>query len=783
VNGQPTDPKAELQPEQDVTNTEDPDLITLSVFSEPVQLSSLVDLVAKTLEVNITIIGDLPGSVVFNAPVPVRKDDLIPLLDSLLEPQGFTITRDRFGFYSVHTLGAVSVNFSGEQATTRVFSTPNIRPSALKAAIEGQLGVAPAGAGGQRQTAYIDDLGIIIITDTPRRVFAAGELIERILDSYSQSAFTRLELKYIAANVARERALQLVGVTGQPTRTTFNPGQDAGQPVQAPGRAGVSLDNIGERLTVDPQGNALIFRGLPDEVEQIRSVLSIIDVANTLIPKQYFAGSAAAQIADIARQRGLGEITTISARNQLDPNQGFDYSQVLRQQQQQNVSAGGPVMVVDEGRGTIIYYGTEAQQSQLDSLIKELDTEAEKVVVEAYKLKNSDAEQVAEVILGLIQNSTPVGESPLLPGGNQLNNRNPLRRILNPTDPAQAGQPQAPGDTSLSIDSGGFVIADTQNNQILVKAPTGQQPEFAKLIEKLDLRRPQVYIQASIVAVTWSDDMRLAFETQFTDIAGSGASVMTDFGLATTTGIGAAKTVATGLGGLTAALVKSDQVPIIINALQTKADARILSTPQLLVDDNEEAQIVSVDAQPTTATSQSDGNNQITSFAGYEEAGTTLTVTPQISGGGYLRLKYEAELSSFTGVGTATVPAPKQTNTLMANSVTIPGDTTVVVGGLTFESKRKTVAQIPLLGDIPLIGFLFQDQNTGDRKTTLYIFLTPRILRDPTFADLRLITRGPQADSELAVPLPRLHPTLIDINPTSIESISSPPSQEAPQGS
>jgi len=763
------------------------DFVQLSAFAEPVELSTFVELVAATLNINISNMGVVEGQVIFNAPVPVKKSDLIHLLDSLLEQQGFTIVEDGFGLYSIRPANAVVVNLKGDMPTTRVFSTPNIRPSALKVAIEGQLGAAPqaqgggAGGGGMvpRQIAYIDEMGVIVATDTPRRLAAIESLIAALLEEYGRARYIRLELTHISAPVARSRALELVGQAvqarglGIPGQPDFNPGQQGGIPGRQPTG---QLDNMGDRMTVDPQGNALIFRGLPIEIDLVKEVLAVIDVPNTLLPRKYEGGAAAMQIADIARQRGLGEVTTISDRSQADPNMGFDFNAFqLQQQRAGGAGAGGPVMVVDERRGSIIYYGTETQQAQLDTLIKELDIQAERVVTRVYRLRHSDAESVAEIINGLISNTTPAGTSEFLPEGGGFSNfrgsrtRTPIRPQQQPDQPSTL--PAAPGQDGLTLDAeNAFVIADPKNNQILIKAPAVQQPEFSKLIERLDLRRPQVYVEAQIIAVSADDRLRLAVETQLINAGGSGGVLNTNWGLGSfgDNPITSPKDVGTGLAGLTAAIIRSDQVPILIRAIANETDSRIVSSPQLLVDDNEEAEVVSLDQQPTSTINRSgSGDNDLVTAGDYAEAGTTLRVTPRISEGGYLRLKYEIELSSFTGEGQTsggtTLPPPRQQNTIKSESVTVPSDSTVVIGGLVVDSKTKTIAKVPLLGDIPLFGLLFQDRATGDRSTTLYIFLTPRILREPTFADLKLLTRGPRMSSRIGEEMPVMKPSIIGV--------------------
>lgn len=764
------------------------DDITLSAFTDAVDLTALVEYVAKALGVNVTVSGSLTGSVVFNAPVTIKRHQLLNLLDALLEQQSYTITLDPEGFYIVHPMDKVSFNLGSDLPTTKIIPTPNIRPSALKAAIDSQIS-GGTGAPGQVQPgivtaskgfAYIDELGIIVVTDTPRRIAAVEALVNRIIEEYGKAEFTRIELQYIAAPVARARALELVGQSVGNNQPTIDPNTGA---VLQPGQGGAfgqgskGLDNLGERLTVDPLGNALIFRGHPGEADMLGKFLKIIDAQSTLSPKSYNAGSAAKQVADIARDRGLGQVTLIAAKELQDPNNpyrfAFNNGEQQPQQNKQNLNGGGPVMVVDEERGTIIYYGTKEQQTELQSLIDQFKVEDEFVTIIPYKLRHSDATKVAELILGLIQNTTPTGTSSLLPGsdgtgpgsagstfgGARRNNTN------RSTFRAQGGSADQPG-TSISDDERIFVIADTSNNQILVKAPVKDQPDFEKLIGKLDQRRPQVYIEAKIVAVTATDEFRLAFETQLINANGTGGVLNTNFGISafpTPGELTTRKNVSTGLTGFTAALIKSDQVPIAITALQRDSDTRILSTPQLLVDDNEEAKLASVDEQPTTSTQSSTGNPNITSFQGYEKAGTEFTVKPQISSGGYLRLKYSVSLSSFTGTGSAGVPPPKSTNEISSDSVTVPSDTTVVVGGLVLDTKGKTVVKVPLIGDIPIIGSLFSDTNTNDRKTTLYIFLTPKIIRDPNFDDLTLLTRGPMKAVNVDDGVPTIKPTFIEI--------------------
>lgn len=807
-----------------------PDQIELSAFSAPVELSALVDMLVKQLNINVAVKGSLTGTVSFNAPISVPKERFLPLVNALLEQQGFTITHDEVtGFYLVHPINEVAVGVGGNSPSTRVIPTPNVRPSALKPAIEAQFsstggggggaigmpGGAPnagvtTGSGALSQAAYIDELGVIVLTGSPRRLDAVESLVHLLLDEYARAKFTRVELKYVAASIARERALQLIGQAPQTTssfgRNNPNNPVDPNNP-NSTGRA-TTLDNLADRLTIDPQGNALIFRGVPDEVSRVRDVLATIDAPSGLTARSHYVGTAAKQIADLARQRGLGDVTTIASTQNQNNNQvgrffggGNDPNQ--RNQTQTSVSAGGPVMVVDEDRGTIVYYATDQQHELLEALIKGMNLEDDVVVVKEYKLRFASADNVAEIINGLLTNTTPAGDSSLLPGssgssssGGLNNNRTGTQRNNQPTQTPNVFLGPNFGTQNQQVDANGigfsggnnvFVLADKANNQVLVKAPQRQQSQFAALIERIDLRRPQVYINAKIVAVTASDDFQLAFETQLTNLFGEGIDINTAFGLSTLSNISTAKTVATGLTGLTAAVVKSNYVPIIIHALETTTDTRILSSPSLMVNDNEKAKIERVDQQPTTTSNQGTATTT-TSFAGYEDAGTDLEITPRISGN-LVTLEIVSNLSAFEGTGSNGIPPARNKASIDNKAVTVPSDMTVVIGGITLSNRTDTVRKLPLLGDIPLVGYLFRDTSKVSRKTVLYIFITPRIVQDPNFEDLRLLTTGPQIESEVAPDLPKLKPVLVDFfvpsradpeKPAQIQNLMPPPPVEAP---
>lgn len=751
--------------------------VSFGQFSAPMELSTLIDFVGNEMGLNIVVKGTPVGEVAFNAPVQVPKSKLLDLLDAMLEQFSFTVTHEpETGFYIVQPVTDVRPTVGGERASVRIIATPNIKPSQIAATLGGVLSGGGAAAGGGNASAVqaVDELGVLIVTAPSRDIARVETLVEELRKIDADQRYIRLELNHIAAPAALERALGLVGAgsgsnnAGSQLANQLARGRGEAQGGAIGVTSGSTFSNLADRITVDPQGNALIFRGTDDEIARVRSILSVIDVPNKLQPKEYFAGSAAALIADIATKRGLGEIVQVESASQSTGNQ---FNQFIRNNQQNQLgtnsqngsSVGGPVMVVDVERGRIIYYGTDEQQQQLADLMAELGTEDERVVLRNYVLNHSDAEVVADLITGIITGERQTGDSPLLPTQSGISNRG-VNRTNNPFLPSPPG---GGDDVSASFDPDVVVvIPDPDNNQVVVKAPVKQQKELEKLIERLDRRRAQVYIQAMIVSIADNEDFTLAFETQF--LSGD-FGVNTNFGLGsfdTGSGFTDSKSVNTGLGGLTSAVIKSDYIPLIVNATQTNTDIRILSSPQLLVNDNEEAEIVSIQEEPFDEVTNDGGVSQ-TGFAGFAEAGTTLRVTPSISDGGFLRLEYYVELSNFTDTNGS--PPPRATRTVTGKA-TIPSDATIVVGGLTVEDIRDTVIKVPFIGDIPLIGELFKRTGKINNKAKLYVFLTPRIMIDPDFNDLKLLTTGPQRDMSVDPDAPELQPEPIRSLPSNTTS-------------
>ncbi len=781
-------------------------------FAEPVEVRLLVDLVADRLKIQIisTEAALRDKKIQLFTPIDVPEDKLLDFLSLLLEQNGQYIKKEAIGFYVIDAQSTVGSSApGGEFSTTQVVPTRGLKPSGLSIAIAQVLKGGP-GAGGQPgapqqntlpNIAYLDDLGVLVITDTPRRIGAVKGLVEQLSNEQINLEFSRFEVHHLSASIAKQRMLELLGQVQRTTGGTpgFNPNDPnaMAQANAAMNASGVNSSNLAARIIPDPQSNALTLRGRPEEVELITRLLEVVDVPNQLIPKWYAVGPAAQALAEQGKRAGLGDVTVMQSTrggNTQNPNiagGGFfpdenGFPNTNNRFGNNNQTASGPVFVLDADQRGFIYYGTNDQHSQLDKLVKEFAeiTQSERVVYEFYKLKFVDATKTSELIRGMINNTIPGGESPLVPGagggaaGSTGRRNNSVGASLAASPSGEGGN----GEDAIIATADVHVLPDVSNNQVVIKAPQRLQPQFARLINKIDLRRPQVYIDAKIIVVTNREDFQLSVETQLVNAGGGGGALRTLFpGSPATVGNIVTPPVIGASQGIVAAVIKSDQVPVIINALAQSRSGRIVASPQLLVDDNEEATITSINQEPTTTTTVGTGTSPpTTSFSQYVEAGPKLTVKPRLSTGDLLSMEYEVELSSFTGAGAAGVPPPKITNNIKSKSVTIPSDSTIVVGGLEFSQKSSTVFKVPFLGDIPLIGEAFKSTTNVDDKRTVYVFITPRIMRDPIGNDLRYISEGPSRRAGNDSELPPVRVELIEIHPTTGSGNPAPAAPPAP---
>jgi general secretion pathway protein D len=335
-------------------------------------------------------------------------------------------------------------------------------------------------------------------------------------------------------------------------------------------------------------------------------------------------------------------------------------------------------------------------------------------------------------------------------------------------DATAAAADAGPTDVQPSGNAGGngsrlggeAVTADPNTNTIIVRGGPEVQKTYRQLIETLDKRRPQVLLEATVVDIDTTHNFSFGVELSAHSNGATKFLSFSQFGLSTVNVATGALTPNASQGG-TAAVIGTGVANAVINALVTDGHARVESAPRVLVNDNATGLLASIAEQPYSSVNAST-TVATTSFGGYADAGTTITLTPHISEGDYLQLEYAVELSSFTGTADAATgePPPRQTDRV-ESKVTIPDGSTIIVGGLNRRTLNRDVSAVPILGQIPFLRFLFSSRSTTASTETLFVFLRPTILRDESFVDLRNLSEGDLRDAGIPTNFPRSGPVVM----------------------
>jgi general secretion pathway protein D len=184
---------------------------------------------------------------------------------------------------------------------------------------------------------------------------------------------------------------------------------------------------------------------------------------------------------------------------------------------------------------------------------------------------------------------------------------------------------------------------------------------------------------------------------------------------------------------LTIAGVTVSNITAIINAVSTDDDFRILSTPQILTTDNEEARITVGENRPFQTRSTTDVSGGTFESFEYRDVGKTLKITPHVTEGRLVRMQINLEVTSINRAATLTTSStlPVTLKRTVDTTVIVEDEQTVVIGGLIDDSTTVNENKVPVLGDIPILGWLFRNRSEETIKTNLYIFITPRVIKNP----------------------------------------------------
>jgi general secretion pathway protein D len=302
--------------------------------------------------------------------------------------------------------------------------------------------------------------------------------------------------------------------------------------------------------------------------------------------------------------------------------------------------------------------------------------------------------------------------------------------------------------------TGGFIQADPASNSLVITAPEPLYKQVRALIDQLDTRRAQVYIESLIVELAGSDAAEAGFQWQsLFGESGDKYGIVTGTNFDNPAGpsiidinVGAAQGQVNLGSGLNVGLLKAYNgivsLAAIARFLQTQANVNIVSTPNLITLDNEEAKIVVGENVPFITgqfTNTGTAGAAINPFQTIErqDVGVTLRIRPQIGEGGAVRMTVFQEQSSVksdTAAGT-TNAGPSTSKRSIEGTVVVDDGQILVLGGLIEDRYINTRSKVPLLGDLPVLGALFRSESRERRRTNLIVFLRPIVMRDAESAN------------------------------------------------
>ncbi len=436
--------------------------------------------------------------------------------------------------------------------------------------------------------------------------------------------------------------------------------------------------------------------------------LAGVKSANALIISDHASNiNRIEQIIDRLDKSGSEELEVIQLKeawvgNVVTMLQSLDPDKVAQGKGAKSGGAGSIRVVADERSNRLIIKGEKTSRERIRTLIKQLDkpsyfSGSTKVI----RLKYADSKKLAEL----------------------------LKNVMSDSDSGKKDANKAKGKASIH--------ADEELNALVVRAEPSVLKEIDEIIHELDVRRAQVLIESAIVEVTGDVTDSLGFQWAVGDTDNPVAG--TNFGNAGQSLSSIATGVATGAptlsNGLTVGGFKESNGQIdfgvIIQALESQSNTNLLSTPSIMTLDNQEAEIVVGQNVPflTGSTTSSSNSNPFTTIS-REDIGVTLKIKPHIHEGNELRLEVEVSAESVANT-TVQGQADLITNKRKLKTMILAADEeTIVLGGLISDDITETESKVPILGDIPLLGWLFKSKSTQHVKRNLMVFLRPTIVLD-----------------------------------------------------
>ncbi len=728
----------------------------------------------------------------FGENIEVEPERMFEIVQSILRSNGFAIVKaDTPGWSRIVPLERIrpftdqakpgeAQGLPPANYVTGVFTLKNI--SSQQA--ENYLKQVIAGSAGDSKLniTTIPNSNMVIITETARRLDMMEQVLGRIDVPISKTIREFYRPKHIPAKQLEAQINSILSQVGLDLQSDKNQ--------QRPNENQFIISASKARVIVIDQTNQLMLIGPRGQIDEIRDLLDQLDVSNSQdasTTKYDLKYISAKRIDELVRQ-------TLIGLDEAASKEAYQSS-------------------VDETSNRIIVTAVPSVHRRIESLIEQLDVESNKAKaqspVEFYTLKNVKAVDILDTlqsVVGRVRSSQDRGTN----RGTRFRQSQGTRGVstrdgfdvngpnrFNDTAEGPIEAPPFLQDTNDSpfenfggsargasgLDFGGSVLGDfarlanefnqveniipgdasvsvdENTNTLIVIADPSVQRLYAQLIQKLDVRRPQVLIEVNVVTISGQDDFNLGVEVSGGDRTGAKKLFsFTSFGLSEVDAATGALSIIPGLG-FNGTLVDPETADVVLRALARHRRSRVIAAPRILVNDNATGLISSIAEVPFSSINASN-TVSTTSFAGFAQAGTTISVAPQISDDDFLNLEFDILVNNFVGAASSELPPPRNTDQV-TSEVSIPDGHTVIVGGLTRKRLAEELQGLPIIERIPVLNRLTSNETKEAEEQRLFVFIKPIILRDDQFKDLRFLSDRERREACIPDDFPSSKPVLL----------------------
>ncbi len=408
------------------------------------------------------------------------------------------------------------------------------------------------------------------------------------------------------------------------------------------------------------------------------------------------------------------ELAIISLRHASAESIAKSISQLFVTTAQKGVRPETVKIIPFERTNTLIVFAPKAAVQRVRDLVAQLDADVPRGEgnLRVIYLQHANAEELVKVLMNL-----PDDQAGKKAAG------------------ATGSSPSAP-----AISKEVKIVADTATNALIITGPLEEYQTVESVIKKLDIPRRMVYLEALIMEVKVQKDFNIGVQWADGDgsviggFSGNEASPYNNLNQLTTDpgSLPAGFTLGVLKKGIKIGDVTFPNLGAVVNAYKSDDDINVIATPQILTTDNKKASIKVGENVPyiTSKNTSATGNQQDYTNYEYKDVATSLTITPQVNQAEVIRLEIGVEVIKLKGT-TGTTGTPTTFTRTANTTVVIHNEETVVIGGMIGQDTTKSEYKVPLLGDIPGLGWLFKSHGDTQEKTNLYIFITPHIVENP----------------------------------------------------